>query len=254
MEACSDGESDDEYFTPDYVNTPIILPYARLKPKFELLYPINDFIRRNEELKVYKLSFRNSQSLVLKHTKIPKTSEIKTFNLIKEYYVAKTISLFSPYVVRMLDLMIAVDEEDITIEILMEFGGEDLESVKVKQGIAVKVAGQLIDLLAVMEKIGVSHIDIKPKNVLWDGKRVRLIDFPGAIMSYEHPEALMEPLNEKIYKIGGYTKAYAPAELVDRKKNHSVMPQKADAYSFGSTFGFLLLREHGLNPELSKVS
>eukprot|EP00826_Nyctotherus_ovalis_P024811 TRINITY_DN19151_c0_g1_i1.p1 TRINITY_DN19151_c0_g1~~TRINITY_DN19151_c0_g1_i1.p1 ORF type:complete len:124 (-),score=27.90 TRINITY_DN19151_c0_g1_i1:54-395(-) len=105
----------------------------------------------------------------------------------------------------------------------MEFGGRDLENVKVRQGTAVKVAEQLIDLLAVMEKIGVSHIDIKPKNILWDGKCVRLIDFPGAIMSYEYPEALMESLNEKIFKIGAYTKAYAPVELIDREKNHCLL-------------------------------
>jgi len=239
--------------TPDSIRTPIMSPYNHLNPEYEFIYPTYSYYsRKEEELKIYKVTLNDKRELVLKHTKINAAHQIKAYNLIKEYYITKIASLFTPNVIQVLDLMIDKNK-DVAIEMLMEYGGKDLETIELRKGDSIKIAEQLIDCLAVLESVGISHIDIKPKNVLYQNGIAKLIDFAAAISFYECPKELMEPLNDKRYKIGGYTKAYAPIELYTQPLQHSVCPQKADAYSFGLTFGYMLLRENELYKDSSEI-
>jgi RIO kinase 1 len=49
---------------------------------------------------------------------------------------------------------------------------------------------QLVDAMHCMVRCGVVHGDLSPYNILWDGERVVIIDFPQAVDPIAHPEGL----------------------------------------------------------------
>jgi RIO kinase 1 len=49
---------------------------------------------------------------------------------------------------------------------------------------------QLVDAMHAMVRCGVVHGDLSPYNLLWDGDRVVIIDFPQAVDPIAHPEGM----------------------------------------------------------------
>ena len=203
MSSFQDGSITESYMSidngmkPYYIITKIMDPYYDLIPKYELIYPkIEDLLKKNEELKVYKVTLIDGRQLVLKHTRFDSGHKLKLYNLIKEYYMLRTLSFLSPNVTKGLDIQEIHEGNEVIIEILMEYGGDDLEHLELIEGDSVKIGYQLLDILSIMESIGFSHIDIKPRNIVWDFKIVKLIDFATSISFFGNPEKLMQPLCE----------------------------------------------------------
>lgn len=116
--------------------------------------------------------------------------------------------------------------------------GEDLENLIRQQGPLSEsqlwpLLKQALDLLSQLEAAGLVHGDIKPKNLLWDGQRLSLIDFDVSVLLAEQTQCLSP----------GATAHYAAPE---QRLQHLVTPS-SDAYSLGLTLIWLLT---GLTPEL----
>ena len=62
---------------------------------------------------------------------------------------------------------------------------------------------------------GIYHLDIKPQNIVYDGKQMRLIDFGGSIViDVSNPKiSLLKSLN-LISTYGSFTALYCPPEMV----------------------------------------
>eukprot|EP00826_Nyctotherus_ovalis_P027041 TRINITY_DN21095_c0_g1_i1.p1 TRINITY_DN21095_c0_g1~~TRINITY_DN21095_c0_g1_i1.p1 ORF type:complete len:284 (+),score=22.54 TRINITY_DN21095_c0_g1_i1:96-947(+) len=101
----------------------------------------------------------------------------------------------------------------------------------------INITLQLLNTLALMEKIGISHLDVKPMNIVWkrSENKVRLIDFGISLLFYRSSK-IMKPISTK--NISGFTRNYAAPELMYIKGE--VIPQKLDVFSFGMTVNKLL--------------
>jgi serine/threonine protein kinase len=74
-------------------------------------------------------------------------------------------------------------ESEVTVDHLVHFmflsyGGSNLDDVEVSD--RAKVEQEVIDSVRALHRHGVVHTDLRDANVLWDGKRVMLIDFEQA--------------------------------------------------------------------------
>ena len=125
------------------------------------------------------------------------------------------------------------------IEVLMEYGGKSLDKIDVfgKLDCVHDMMYQLINILCLLTKIGISHFDIKPSNILWKSGRLILIDYETAVNFYKTPEEINEVIDND--KIIGYTENFAPKEFLE---DEQTIPQKFDVYSFACTFYEIIIR------------
>eukprot|EP01022_Parablepharisma_sp_SALTPOND_P021191 TRINITY_DN4094_c0_g1_i1.p1 TRINITY_DN4094_c0_g1~~TRINITY_DN4094_c0_g1_i1.p1 ORF type:complete len:1176 (+),score=110.92 TRINITY_DN4094_c0_g1_i1:1223-4750(+) len=92
---------------------------------------------------------------------------------------------------------------------------------------------KLLNTLAILEELGVSHLRISPKNILWDANRrcIRIRGFSAAKICCHSSQMLFDPLvNNEVPKVK--QEMYAPYELCTSSPN-KIIPQKVDAFSFG---------------------
>ena len=59
-----------------------------------------------------------------------------------------------------------------------------------------------------MEELGISHLDIKPLNIVWN--KAKLIDFEISLMSFGKDTRVFKTVNNKKVR---YTKEYAAPEI-----------------------------------------
>eukprot|EP01022_Parablepharisma_sp_SALTPOND_P016489 TRINITY_DN2424_c0_g1_i1.p1 TRINITY_DN2424_c0_g1~~TRINITY_DN2424_c0_g1_i1.p1 ORF type:complete len:1199 (-),score=168.92 TRINITY_DN2424_c0_g1_i1:451-4047(-) len=199
-------------------------------------------------ISTYKVNLNGSKlsTRLLKITEIPSTCIEKLKNLIREYYIGRTFGQITPHVAKMFDMQQIKkrvnDEEYIRIEMLMEYGGKCLENCTITSEESISILTQLVNVLSIMESRGIAHLDIKPENLVWDSdnKLLKLIDFGTSISFYRLPGAVKEPMQKYGKRITGYTKRYAPPELVDKERQvefaNIAKPQKVDVFCFALTF------------------
>ena len=129
----------------------------------------------------------------------------------------------------------------------MEYGGINPLSSKskLKEDGVFEAIFQLINILVQMEELGISHLDIKPLNLVWNEKtkQLKMIDFGTSKIFSENRNMIMEPLLKNNRNITGYTRFYAPPEIVGQKCKY-IIPQKVDAYCFGVTILELLMENY----------
>ena len=229
-------------WTPE---TDIIEPYLNLEPQYEII------CEDKFNLKVLKVKLKDNVEFVLKQLRIKSKKESKIRDLFREYRIGNILGELTDGVAMSKDIKKKEVGEDTVIEILMEYGGIPLSTFvrekKLEEGGTMNIACQLLSILTLMEELGISHLDIKPRNIVWDENknRVKLIDFGTSLMSFGKDNTVSKEVDCK--KILGYTKQYSAPEI--KEEAQRVIPQKLDVYSFGVTFLRLLAAEYKIqNP------
>jgi len=143
----------------------------------------------------------------------------------------------------------------------MEHGGESLHTIagKLNKQNFYMILSQLIQVLELLESIGVAHFDLKPKNLVWDSKKclLKVIDFGTSMAFYHRPETIASQIGKFSTRITGYTELYAPPELTNeqtKENRKEIIPSKVDVFCFGMTCIHLLFLMHNqeINIELKK--
>jgi len=222
-------------WTPE---TDIMEPYLDLEPQYEVIYTNEN----KHNLKVVKVKLKNNVKFILKHLKIKPIGKSQIDNLFKEYRIGNILGKLINGIVMSKDIKKKETKDYMVIEILIEYGGSSLNEVKLKKGDTMNIACQLLSILTLMEELGLSHLDIKPLNIVWDERKnqVKLIDFGAALMFFKKDNGVPQEVDSK--KILEQTRQYAAPEI--REKEQKVIPQKLDVYSFGITFLKLLAAEY----------
>jgi len=239
---------------PSY--TRILDKFKDPSPKYKLLYQRDSILK---ELRIWKVTLKNDKEYVLKSIRVKKDSRSLIQSIINEYHIGRTLGALSPNVIKTLDFQQeTLDNEEVVIEILMEYGGVALTSLKNRLNhiTVLRMIYELLNLFELMEKLGVAHFDIKPQNIVWDqkSKKVKLIDFGTSITFYNNPDEVKEPMIKNYSKIIGFTRFYAPFELI-QKNYKKIIPQKVDVYSFGVTMvEMILMNAKGYNTKNSNIS
>jgi len=231
--------------------TEIMDSYIHLNPRYKVIAERKSEDKVIKYQRVIKITLNTGKQLVLKHMRLSSKCELNIRELYKEYRIGNLLGLLTNGAVGSLDIKEKVEGSDTIVEILMEYGGESLQDIikneELKHGDCFKITLQLLNTLTLMEKMGISHLDIKPQNIAWDRKedKVKLIDFGTSVLFYDSASRLKE--NVSIGKVTGYTRSYAAPEIVKNEKEVNL--QKLDVYSFGVTFVRLLVSEYGIeNP------
>jgi len=169
-----------------------------------------------------------------------------------EYDVGKTLSSELCYFAKPLSIQhTPIVESNCQVEILQEFSGESLSSLREKRNGAIDINViirwmlQSINALHYMEERAISHWDIKPDNLVYDENDgiLKIIDF-GCCTELEYKDDEDSKIKRKT-KVKGYTLAYAPPEIIcieekkmDKQKQDSLVliDSKVDVYCWGLTF------------------
>lgn len=250
----SKSSTDPRASNPSMTN--IISGLERFNPTYSSIYHRSN---GSKEIQVWEVTLEDKRKYVLKATKVSKHSTAFINSLINEYRIGKVLGLLSPYVARAWDLQQReLEDEKVVTEVLMDYGGVSLASGtwKLRRVTVLRLIYQLLNLFEFMEKIGVAHFDIKPQNIVWNHveKRVKLIDFGTSLAFYDNPGSICESMDKNHRKITGFTRYYAPPELIKRKYK-KVIPQKVDVYCFGVTvLELILMKCKGYNAKNSKFS
>lgn len=118
-------------------------------------------------------------------------------------------------------------KREVGILALEYFYGKPLCSYTLSARRIVEVTKELVDAFVHLEKIGVVHGDMKPDNVLYDGKRVKVIDLGAGFLIDEESEDWCSY---------GYK---SPAAL--HKKKFSF---EADRWAVGAVVYFMVIKSH----------
>jgi len=226
--------------------------YIHLNPTYELID--QKFKEKDGKVieckQIFKVTLNTGEELVLKYMRFDSKKVQIARALDREYEVGELPSLLTDGVPKSLKIQERVEGSDTIVGILMEYTGESLQKIiknkELKHGDSFKITLQLLNTLTLMEKIGISHLNIKLLNITWNRKtdKVKLIDFGTSVLFYGSTNRLKENVSSK--EVTGYTKAYAAPEI-----EKEVNLQKLDVYSFGVTFVKLLISEYGIENPIS---
>jgi len=141
--------------------------------------------------------------LVIKQLRIESAKKSLINRLFREWYIANLLGKLTDGIVR----SEYIDEKKVgkytIIEMLMEYGGVPLstfvEEGKLEEGDTMNIAYQLLSILTLMEELGMSHLDIKLQNIVWDKNqnRVKLIDFGISLISFGNDNELLKEVDRK---------------------------------------------------------
>jgi len=230
---------------------------------------------------VYKLK-SNGESFVLKGYKLILApldqSEAKSIyeeaiqklsRIYQEFYLAKIIYVMSSNFVKPLQIASTVllpIEASIAVEMLFEDGGDSLKACfplfKMPIELAFNWMRQSASALAVLNDIGVSHLDVKPENMIYNKtkKLLKIIDLGSA--SVYADGMLMNNLTKTIStKITECTLNYSPPEILQSifctgtsTNPVSYVIGSVDSYCWAMSFYALLLNKNDLqlNSEFKK--
>jgi len=237
----------------EYARTKILDPYLKLNPKLEMIY------QNKVKNKVYLVTLKDERKLILKQITFnysDTSSLLKMARCLKEYYINKELEGFSDNIAKVFDIKLIknITENEIVMEILTEYAGTDLAKINpiTLHEAFDTIILQLVSALAIMESAGISHLDIKPRNIVYNEKykTLKIIDFGTAIQFFRNPSYIAHKLEEHDGKVSGFTRVYASPETLQanidsregkKEAYKNIIPLKADVYSFGVTLFELLL-------------
>jgi len=236
-------------------------------------------ISLTEEKYVYKLISKDNLQYILKGYKIPMsplddinsaesyTEVLRQLGLVyQEFYLAKIDSAFTPHYVKPLHLATSFDPpqgagEDGTVyaEILFEYGGESLDSYRKKAATKIKQIynwmRQSANALCFLHGAGISHLDIKPANMVYDEEKdlLKIIDM-GSSTSYTSQSQMFSSTKSVTSKIRELTVYYAPPEILQAYNNKALLASpisdplefivgNIDVYCWAMCFYTLILRK-----------
>ena len=136
----------------------------------------------------------------------------------------------------------STDDDYTVIEILLEYGGRTL--LTLREGTGIKG----VDLLHMVfqsalgmhaaHKLGIFHADIKPHNMVFKEGQLRIIDFDVSA-KFTSETVVKAYTNTLTSKMAGYTEVYCPPEVKDSEvmRGKAVFAmEKIDVYCWGMTF------------------
>eukprot|EP01022_Parablepharisma_sp_SALTPOND_P014618 TRINITY_DN2002_c0_g1_i2.p1 TRINITY_DN2002_c0_g1~~TRINITY_DN2002_c0_g1_i2.p1 ORF type:complete len:425 (-),score=57.66 TRINITY_DN2002_c0_g1_i2:798-2072(-) len=185
--------------------------------------------------KVYKI-YHNSTTYILKILICSKQSIEAADQARAEYNIARKLSQESPNIAAPLgkDEWVDPATDEVYIEMLFEYGGEPLTHCIKKLGTKdlMTIVRKTLTPLALMEKNGVFHSDIKPHNIVIKDGVIKVIDF-GISKELNHKTMLLKAISTMGTKIKGGTINYLPPEII-RRSGHYILG-KIDVYCWGMT-------------------
>jgi len=70
-----------------------------------------------------------------------------------------------------------------------------IDKGELEEADTMNIACQLLSILTLMEELGISHLDIKPLNIVWN--KAKLIDFEISLMSFGKDTRVFKTVNNK---------------------------------------------------------
>jgi len=233
-----------------YVQTSILDKYLKNNLKFSTLGKNVIGVTVDDKLQLAVKVIEIERKPTEKLKDFNKKKKTKKSRILQEYYIGKTFGNYSNHAIKIFDIEIkeTKDKNGMRAEILIENGGRDLSQIasELSESDLKEIASQLMDILETMEKIGIAHFDIKPENLVWNttSRILKIIDFGVSVAFYQSPESLMEQIREDKNKMSGYTKSYAPPEMLLEKNYEEIIPHYADVFCFGLTILHLIFLRH----------
>lgn len=250
QEKCIDHNSELQKTRRTVPGTSIMEQFKPLDPKYEeIRYKKGGSLL---ETMIYKVELNNNEKFVLKSFKMKASDELKRNSILREFYIGRTLGQICENVAKTIEMSQTETADGyVIVEILIEYGGESLHNIKEDAVKPYQIAKQLLETLNLMEDIGVSHLDIKPMNIVWNEKieMLKMIDFGASVSFYSSPDAIENEIRDYVDRLTGYTALFAPPELLQNKTPRELIPQKADAFYFGMTMISMLLKKNHMSPE-----
>ena len=195
----------------------------------------------------------------------------------QEFYLAKIDNAFNPHYVRPLHLATNFEPpessgEDGTIyaELLFEHCGESLDTYRKKSGVKLKQIynwmRQSANALSFLHGAGISHLDIKPSNMVYDEDKdlLKIIDM-GSSTAYGSQSQMFSSTKSVTTKIRELTIYYAPPEILQAYNNKALLSSpiadpiefivgNIDIYCWAMCFYAIILkkRDKDLENEINK--
>jgi len=255
------------------VHTSILNKYAYLKPTGKRIDDDKVLEPNRPENKICLVSLSNGKKLVhktivkkQKENKEPKDlvrwKKARLESIKREFFIGRTFGKYSKCSVKYLDLAILETKNDeVKAEMLIKYGGTSLDNMQglINHKKLLEIISQLIDAAVIMERVGITHLDIKPQNIVWNKakKILKIIDFGTSIVYYQKPESITQKIGNSHQKITALTQFYAPPEMIqlfykseskesmethaEKLLNEKIIPQKVDVFCFGMTLAKLIL-------------
>jgi len=238
--------------------TEIMEQFEKKLPIYKPIYfvPLSEKYSYKSKVAVYQVTLRDGRVFVLKSIRVNSENKSKMERLDREYYIGKALSFFCKNVAKPIDMKqkIVDNGKTIFIEMIIEHGGLNLEQFfmhspnlsisKLQEIQFIQAFYQLICALELMEVLGMSHLDLKPQNIVWDSAKsqLKIIDFGASISLHNFPDKITDKIGELSNRITAFTKLYAPPELLAKPVlKNEIVPQKFDVFSFGITFVQVML-------------
>ena len=161
--------------------------------------------------------------------------------ILNAYHILKNIQAVNNHIAKVVASKWTEDNKEVRFEMLIEEPGSSLTKnnyKKIKGCKSANLAYQLVCIMADLEKVGVSHMNIKPESILLNrNKRLIVTNFTRAISFFQNPERIKELIKERFYKVSGYAPTYAAQEILKNSDLSEVLiPQKHDVWSVAMTW------------------
>jgi len=247
-----DLQNESENFQPNSINEKdnaqkslidkLCCLYQKDPTIFELITEngIEPFIRQ-----VFKVKYEY-ETLILKILNFDenqKSYKNGRANILHEYEMLSKLSKITKYCVKQRGIKITKPVNGRgKIFICMEYWGRSLDEEKLcdkKQ--LIEVIYQIVEVETFLESIGVSHLDLKPGNILYDRNsgKIKVIDMASTLDFCYNPKGIFCPID----KVNLYTPLYAPPCI---KTQSNCIPQKIDCFCCGMTIANLILGFYGI--------
>ncbi len=237
-------------------------------------------ISLSEDKYVYKLTANDGTPYILKGYKVPLSpldepgageSYIEALSQIdrvyQEFYLAKIDSVFSAHYVRPIQIASVFvppstkgSEATVFAEILLEHGGESLETQRKKGSPQIRQGynwmRQSANALAFLHRMGVSYLDIKPSNMVYDeaSDLLKVVDMDSSVGESSQQSTSPSAGKSVTSKIRELTIQYAPPEILQTYNNKALqaspvtdpadfIERNIDVYCWAMCFYALLLKK-----------
>ena len=181
----------------------------------------------------------------------------KITEVYQEYFFSKIACVFTHHFAKALEIdhevKLAANEYSLSylyIEIIFEYGGESLHKLgKLDIDSIYNLMKQSANALALLHNTGITHLDIKPANIVYnkDTDFLKVIDMGGSF-GYGASSVIYNPTVNIQNKVREYTREFAPPELLrasnskDMSKIRVIMGT-IDVYCWAMCFYTILLQK-----------
>jgi serine/threonine protein kinase len=175
----------------------------------------------------------------------------------QEYFFSRIACLFNQHFAKPLEIDQEVElTSDINslsylyIEILFEYSGEPLNSfASITIDSTYNLMRQSANALSLLHNTGLMHLDIKPSNMMYNGKTdlLKMMDV-GTSFGYGTHSIICKPTNTAKPRIREFTREFAPPEILKERYGFNIPIRKllegnVDVYCWGMCFYTMLLEK-----------